>query len=297
MTRLGRAALGRHLRGWQLAVVAVGAALGGVALALPRPVAPKELPLPAVDRHEETRAEARDAERVRAARTAPLPFLVRAAGEAFRRFGAAEAKNDDRDADAQQLAFCKRIEAARKQHGDEPVLALRAVQADLFVAAVRDENVEELRELGGSFFGPAGRDGVARAAQLRRDELKSLFGMRWTRLARLTSERPFTPTLNEWRLYYRTLLSHAELASPTLERDAAARTLSLSRVVEALAKLDPDYPASLALGITRHWMGRYDDAESLFASYLSTHPTGPLRLRVQGYVLAARRHLPGAEAL
>ena len=94
MTRLEQ--LGRHLRGWQLAVVAVGAALGGVALALPRPVAPKELPLPAVDRHEETRADARDGERIRVARAAPLPFLVRTAGEAFWRFGAAEGKTGAR---------------------------------------------------------------------------------------------------------------------------------------------------------------------------------------------------------
>jgi hypothetical protein len=297
MTRLGLEALGRHLRGWQLAVVAVGTALGGVALALPRPVAPKELPLPAVDRREEAIADSRDADRIRAARTSPLPFLVRAAGEAFRRFGAAEAKGDEADADAQQLAFSKRLEAARKQHGDEPVLALRAVQADLFVVAVRGENVEELRELGGSFFGPSGRDGIARAAMLRDNELKSLFAMRWSKLARLSTQGPAAPTLNEWRLYYRTLLAHAELASPRLEHDEAARALSLAHAIEALAKLDPDYPASLALGITRHWMGRYEDAEALFTSYLAAHPTGPLRLRLQGYVLAARRHVPAAEAL
>ena len=48
--------LRRHLRGWQLAVAAVGTALGGVALALPRPVAPCELPLPDVDRTEERAA-------------------------------------------------------------------------------------------------------------------------------------------------------------------------------------------------------------------------------------------------
>jgi hypothetical protein len=289
--------LGKHLRGWQLAVVAVGTALGGLALALPRPVAPKELPLPAVDRLEETRAAARDAERIRAARAASLPFLVRAAGDAFRRFGGAEVTHDEREADALQTAFVKRIEAARKQHGDEPVLALRAVQADLFVAAVRHENMDELRQLGGSFFGANDRDAALRASTLRDDELTSLFAMRWSKLSRLLDQRPFSPTLNEWRLYYRTLLAHAELASPALERDATARTLSLVRCVEALAKLDPDYPALLALGITRHWMGRYEDAEALFASYLASHPTGALRLRVQGYLLAARRHVPGAERL
>ncbi|HVW25755.1 MAG TPA: hypothetical protein VHC69_10315 [Polyangiaceae bacterium] len=289
--------LGRHLRGWQLAVVAVGTALGGVALALPRPVPPKELPLPAVDRHEEARAAARDRDRIASAREAPLPFLVRAAGDAFRRLGDAEVRGQENDADAMANAFSKRVEAARKEHGDEPVLALRAVQTDLFVTAVRRWNLSELHQLGGSFFAARDAEAATRVAELPDDELASLFEMRWSKLAGVVKERPFAPTLNEWRLYYRTLLSHAELASPKLEHDATARAASLGRVVEALAKIDPDYPASLALGVTRHWLARYDDAEALFTSYLAAHPTGAFRLRVQGYVLAARRHEPGAEAL
>jgi len=294
MIRLER--LKPHLRGWQLAVVAVGTALGGVALALPRPVAPKELPLPVVDRVEEARFHAREREAARAARATPLPFLVRAAGEAFRRFGEAEVRGDEPEADAEQTAFSKRVEAARKQHGDPAVFALRAVQAELFVAALRHRNAAELKQLGGKFFG-AGDEAEHRAAVLRDDELTSLFELRWLKLARLVNERPFAPTLNEWRLYYRTLLAHAELASPELEHDARARALSMGRCVEALAKIDPDYPAPLALGVTRHWMALYDDAEALFASYLAEHPTGVFRLRAQGYLLAARRHVPGSEAL
>ncbi|HEX4338582.1 MAG TPA: hypothetical protein VH062_21905 [Polyangiaceae bacterium] len=295
MTRLED--LGRHLRGWQLGVVAVGAALGALSLALPRPVAPTELPLPAVDRAEESAARARARELVRGAQATPLPFLVRAAGEAFRRFGAAESKGDEMEADAQQNAFAKRVEAARKLHGDTPVLALRAVQSELFVKALRERNATELHELGGKFFGESDAGAAERSGLLEDDELESLFALRWMKLAGVLESRPFSPTLNEWRLYYRTLLAHAELASDKMRTDPVARAMTLARCVEAVAKLDPDYPQKLALGITQHWMGRYDDAEALFAAHLAAHPTGVLRLRVQGYLLAARRHVAGAEAL
>jgi hypothetical protein len=289
--------LGRHLKGWQLAVAAVGTALGGLALALPRPIAPSELPLPTVDRTEEKEADARARELIRGAETTPLPFLVRAAGEAFRRFGAAEVKSDDVEASAQENAFTKRIEAARKQHGDAPVLALRAVQAHLFVKALRTGNTTELHELGGKFFAESDGGAAERSYVLQDDELGSLFQMRWTKLAGLLAERPFAPTLNDWRLYYRTLLAHAELATDTLRTDPMTRGLLLARCVEALAKLDPDYPRALGLGVTLHWMGRYDEAESMFLAHLQAHPTGFWRLRVQGYLLAARQHVAGAEAL
>ncbi len=290
------AALRRHLEGWQLAVVAVGTALGGAALAVPRPIAPTELPLPVVDRLEEASAAAADAERIRVAKAAPLSFLVRAAGEALRRFGDAEVKGDEQEADAQRFAFTKRIEAARAERGDAPVLALRAVQADLFVNALRARNLTELRELGGTFFGA--RDGGAadRAASLQDDELRSLFVMRWTKLAGVAGTRPFSASLNELRLYYRTLLAHAELASRTLREDPSARATALARAIDALSKLDPDYPKLLGLGVAEHWRGQYDEAEALFSAYLETHRTGPWRLRAQGYLLAARQHLPGDEA-
>src|SRR5882724_3026610 len=84
----------KHFRGWQLAVVALGTALGGAVLALPRPIPPRELPLPAVDRSEQRESEGRARAMVQTAEATPLPFLVRAAGEAFRRFGEGEAKGD-----------------------------------------------------------------------------------------------------------------------------------------------------------------------------------------------------------
>src|ERR1700753_3455881 len=114
-TTLALENVGRHLKGWQLAVVALGTALCGVALALPRPVAPRELPLPAVDRGAGRERHARARALVQAAATTPLPFLVRAAGEAFRHFGSAEAAGEVDETAARE--FRARVGAALMQHG------------------------------------------------------------------------------------------------------------------------------------------------------------------------------------
>ena len=288
--------LKHHLKGWQLAIAALGTALGGVAVALPRPVAPRELPLPVVDRVELGEADARAREWVRAAESQPLPFLVRAAGESFRRFGKAEADHDESEGMIQAKDFALRIVEAQKMHGDGPVLSLRAVQAELFCRAVREWNEKDLEELGGAAFGKHSPTRALSRATLRDDELRSLFTMRWTRLSGTLSRRPFSPTLNEWRLYYRTLLAHAELTRDGRESDPVTDAMGLARIVDALVKHDPDYPQLLALGIIEHWTGRYDDAEALLAAHLEGHRTGPWRLRAQGYLLAARRRIRGEEA-
>jgi hypothetical protein len=286
----------RHFNGWQLAIAALGTALGGVALALPRPVAPRELPLPTVDRVELGESEARARELVRSAESRPLPFLVRAAGEAFRRFGTAEAEHDESEGQTQADYFALRVAEARKQYGDVAVLALRAVQADLFSRALHEGNARDLQELGGVAFAERSPTRELSRATLRDDELRSLFTMRWTRLSGTLSSRPFAPTLNEWRLYYRTLLAHAELARAGRASDPVTDAMTLARCIDALVKHDPDYPRLLALGIVEYWKGRYDAAEALIAAHLEAQHAGPWRLRAQGYLVAARRRIPGAEA-
>jgi hypothetical protein len=290
MTPFGN--LKRHLTGWQLAIAALGTALGGVALALPRPVAPGELPLPTVDRVELGESDAQARELVRAAESKPLPFLVRAAGEAFRRFGKAETEHDESEALAQASDFSQRVAEARKQYGDVSVLTLRAVQAELFSRAVRESKARDLEELGGAAFAERSSTREASRATLRDDELRSLFSMRWTRLSGTLSTRPFMPTLNEWRLYYRTLIAHAELARAGRESDPVTDAMALARCIDALVRHDQDYPKLLALGIVEHWKGRYDAAEALFAAHLEAERGGPWRLRTQNYLIAARRHTP-----
>jgi hypothetical protein len=284
------AGLGRHFQGWQLAVVAVGTALGGVALALPRPVAPCELPLPDVDRVEEAAATARARELVRAATVEPLPFLVRAAGDTFRRFGAAEAKGDVVEAGNLAVDFERHVSEARARHGDGPILSLRAVQADLFARAVKTNDIRELTELGGSLLAAGDRPAFS-PSLLSPEELGSLFEMRWTRLSGLIGSHPFLPSSNAWRLYYRTLLANPDLAS---HADGGTGLLKTARFVEAVARRDPEYPRLVALGVIEQWMGRYEAAEALYIGYLATYPSGRFRLRAQNYMLAARSRLPAS---
>jgi hypothetical protein len=279
----------RHLEGWQVLAVVGSIAVGAVLLAIPRPVAPRELPLPRVDRREQARLERSEAERLDRAEREPLPFLVRAAGEAFRRFGAAESGAADRDTvEARRTEFVEAVRSARQRHGDEPMLALRAIQTTLFVRAVevlrRGRAADrEVLELGGAFTESAAAAGFVDHGRLRLgdDEAACVFRMRWNSLAELLGTQPFSPTLNEWRLYYRVHLGH--------RRPGATE---LPGYVDALVRHDTEYPALLARGIIAYWDARFADATELFAEHLARHPTGAWRLRAQNYLLAAYSRAP-----
>jgi hypothetical protein len=285
------AALGRHLEGWQLGVVAVGIAAASAALVLPRAVVPRELPLPAVDWREQQRDAEKDEERAARAEHDPVPYLVRAAGEAFRRFGAAEYARDDAAAEKLRRDFVASFAEAEQHHGPEALLTLRAVQAALFVRAVNTARSDatpsrDVIELGGGFHRRARLNGWLGPDGLDPDALACLFAVRWTRLAGALERHPFSPSLNQWRLYFRTLLEHPE-APATTSRDALAYPELLSAYVGVLSKRDPDYPVLLAEGILAYRSGRYVAAQELLAAHLRQRPEGPWHLRAQNYLVAA----------
>jgi hypothetical protein len=279
----------RHFEGWQVLFVVGSIAIGAALLAIPRAVAPTELPLPRVDRAELSRFEGIEAERVTRAETKPLPYLVRAAGDAFRRFGAAESgPSDAATVEARRADFVAGIGAARKRHGDDLVLELRAAQTALFVRAVEqlgDKRTpdREALELGGAFVQRGNEMGWMDRGRMRLypDEAACVFRVRWNDLAGVLDVRPFSPSLNEWRLYYRTLLGHAPPGSSTL-----------SGYVDALVKHDAEYPELLARGIIAYWDSRFAEATELLAQHLASHPTGAWRLRAQNYLLAAYERAP-----
>jgi hypothetical protein len=281
--------LRRHLEGWPILAVLSSIALGAAALAIPRAAAPGELPLPRVDRAEQLSLDRGERERLVRAEAKPLPYIVRAAGDALRRFGEAEASSADEATLTERRAdFSAAVEAARKRYGDRPLLDLRAAQTALFVRAVarlaagaRDRDA---LELGGAFVTRASENGWTDARgrpDLRPDEAGCMFRVRWTHLGGLLETRPFSPTLNEWRLYYRTLLAHSPRRAPGLDG-----------YVDALVKYDPEYPELLARGIVAYWNGRFAEATEFFAQHLSRRPTGPWRLRAQNYLLAAYARAP-----
>src|SRR5262245_36754517 len=77
----------RHLDGWQLGLLAIGAACCAGWLGVPRPVEPTLVPTPEVDRRVLARTLAADRQRAGRAETSGLGFEVRALGELVRAFG------------------------------------------------------------------------------------------------------------------------------------------------------------------------------------------------------------------
>jgi hypothetical protein len=289
----------RHLEGWQLAVVVVGSALAAAALAVPRAVTPREIPLPAVDRGEEGGTEDIRRAMVESVRATPLPFRVRAVGEALRRFGDAEARSDSEKAEELSRDVAARAKEARVHHGDAPLLALRAVQADLFARAVTRWTTtgvldQDATELGGAFLRHAQRNGwitPERRLVVDADGIAVVFLMRWTKLSGLIETHPFAPSLNEWRIYFRTLIAHPESTG----RDPEAEAERLESYVAALSRRDPDYPGLLARGILEYRLGHFGPAAEALSDHLRTHPSGPWWLRARNYLLAAREQLPEDE--
>ena len=286
----------RHLEGWPLAALAVAIALLGAALAVPRSVAPEEIPVPDVDRREERRARRADAEHADAAEREPLAFEVRAVGEALRRYGAAEATPGGPPPGPEQLAELRtHARAARARHGDVPLLRLRAVQSRLFCRALErweatGSTDADLPELGGRFLEKAQQSGWIdrdRRIVLEEPERAVLFHVRWADLTGLAKEHQFRPSLNEWRIYYRALLEHPD-AGP--ER-GPARHAAQRRYVLALQRLDPEFPAALALGVIAYQLGDYAQATSAFRTHLDAHPGGAWRLRAQNHLAASQAAL------
>ncbi|MCC6213457.1 MAG: hypothetical protein IT376_01195 [Polyangiaceae bacterium] len=291
-------ALARHLEGWQAGALAVGIAALAALLAVPRPVAPDGPPLPLPDRPALARLSARERARAEGARAAPLPFEVRAAGEALRRLGAGAARDGVDPIDVRDLR--RAVEGARAAHGDAPLLALRALQTELFLAALtryEEQGVSEpdLDELGGDLLPMARASGWVRPdRRLRLDptERAVLFRIRWAELAGVRGDPAFAPTVDEWRVHYSVLLRYPERGAALEARDRAALRL---RYVTALASRDPDYPVLLARGALLLELGRPAAAADALRTFLAEHDSGPWRLHAANHLAYAVQRLPPEE--
>jgi hypothetical protein len=256
------------------------------ALVVPRAVPPRELPLPRVDRSEQRELLAHERARSSRARATTLPYEVRAVGELVRRFGALP-RNQPQHLSTLAGQLREQIAEARALHGSEPLLALRALQTELFIEAVRAQaprtDAGAARELGGEL---ASRDAHPtwydeRGFRGSDAELATLFRMRWNELIGVAREQPFLVTLNEWRVYYRFKLARSE-RGPRADGDGS----SLLRDLNALGSLDPDYPLELARGVALYWHGAFDEAAAAFAAHLRLHPDGPWTLRARNHLAA-----------
>jgi hypothetical protein len=96
---------------------------------------------------------------------------------------------------------------------------------------------------------------------------------------------PFAPTLNDWRLYYRFLLLHPERERTPVSDLESAQTVARVRVIAALSKKDPDYPALFANGYLFARLGDRQAAAAAYRAYLAQHAAGPYWLLARNYLL------------
>jgi hypothetical protein len=160
------------------------------------------------------------------------------------------------------------------------------------LAALRDfeqrarESVD-LLELGGDFLDHARHAGWITAdghCLLDESERRVVFSLRWVELLGKRAELPFSPTLDEWRVYYRLLLRQPDAA-------AGADFDSLRvNYATALERKDPSYPADLARGVALYHGGELALAASAFRRHLATHAGGPYALLARNYLIYTLEH-------
>ncbi|MFZ5895982.1 MAG: hypothetical protein ACOY0T_33305 [Myxococcota bacterium] len=279
----------RHLEGWELGLLAVGIALLGVWLGLPRPVEPRVVPLPEIDRRVIARARAFDDARAELARTSALSFEVRAVGEEVRRHGAAIVRGDLAGASQARDQARRLTRALKGRTSVEPLQMLRAVQTQLFLQAMgrfrkSGKPDRELEELGANFIEKARAAGwIAGDGTLLLDDeaLRALYRVRWAELTGALENAALRPSLDEFRLYYRVLLEHPEGLSP-LDQDEHRLGY-----VNALSRLDGEFPGDLARGVLLYRLGRPQAAYLAFSAHAAAHGDGAWSLRVRNYALAA----------
>ena len=271
-------------------------------LSVPRAAAPNLFPVPLVDVRDAAEFRRRTASAADAAEREGLPFETRAVGDAIRRWGAALSSGVG-DVEYLNRLTRERVEAALAAGQIDQLVRLRAVQARLFVRTLRAWSWSppappELRELGGDFATRAENSEWVEGGRCLAtdDELITLFNLRWLELTRLREHPRFKPTLGELRRYYRFLLLYPEQAGSAArgtrdERAIAARRL---RYVEALSKVDGEYPVHLARGALLGQLGQSQgSARDLTAQLLQASER--FRLRARNYLLYAAEDVPEEE--
>ncbi len=279
----------RHLQGYELGLLTVAIVLTFTLLAVPRASVPETLPLPHVDRAEARRNDAREDDLAASAEREPLPFEVRAVGEAIRKFGSTRAQGFD--AEPERREILERVAAVAAQGKLPLLLRLRAVQTRFFLAALKQFEATgkpnaELSELGGDFLTRARESGWLSSANRSLADsstLRVLYQLRWAELIDKRRLFPFSPSLNDWRIYYRFQILHPERLpiglGPGLDDEARLKW------VTALAHKDPDYPEAFAKGYLYFRLGRLEAAASSYRAQLGKSDSGPYALLARNYLI------------
>jgi hypothetical protein len=296
----------RHLEGWEVGIVAVVIALLGTLLAVPLSVTPRDVPVPLADGKalsatldRETAlaasiAHALEQERQRPSGTSEL-YDLRAFGQEFRAYGTAEASGDTYAVVRARQKLLESVSRARGV-GDDKLVALRAYQAQLFLAELRNwENggasSEELTGLGGGFLDLVRQSGwLAGQAILMDDAVRRIFfKRRWNQVTGI-SAAAYAISLDEHRVFYAFLLTHPYVEGREgLDAKGACRAADQWRLrkIEELARIDASYPYVLGRGVLYNRLGRYPEAAQAFRDYLGAVEDGRYVLRARNYLATA----------
>jgi hypothetical protein len=301
----------RHLEGWEVGIVAVVIALLGTLLSVPLPVAPRDVPVPLPDGKSLSRTLAQESaaasaigralelERERTSGTSEL-YDLRAFGQEFRAYGAAEASGDTY---AVVRARQKLLEAVARARGlgDDKLAALRAYQQKLFLAELHKwENSgrasEELEGLGGAFLDMTRQSGwLVGSTIVMDDQVRGIFfKRRWNQVTNVSGPA-YAISVDEHRVFYAFLLTHPYvegLAGLDAKRACDAADLWRLRKVEELARIDPSYPYLLAQGVLFYRLGSYTNAAQKLRQYVGAAEDGRYLLRARNYLAMAMARLP-----
>jgi hypothetical protein len=250
---------------------------------------PDYLPLPLVPASELATARRQLLAEAEAAHRRPLPYEIREVGESFRQLGRLAHAGEPITIERRNR-FREILQTARNHHGDAPLIQLRSVQAQLFLASLVDwekTGVEsgELIELGGDFMTIAANlDWVDKKTArhppvllLDSDERLALFVTRWTDLADIGADGGLR-LATAWPL----LALRARLRLPLAR--LGQRDIHL---VERVERLAPSYPALVSQGLLYVRIGDRARAIEAFQSHLRKQPDGPYSLRVRNHLVYA----------
>jgi hypothetical protein len=297
-----------------LAIVPLGVAFVLGVLLLPRRAAPESVPLPVPDARALARVVAADRELAERARREPLPAAVRALGSAVRAFHTLEAQGAEgyRLSEARQAVDTAVVGVSTGS--PEPLLELRAVELESFLAELRrfeseGAQSEELAALSGAFIRSMTIEGWCSGRDLAPDPaaLRTMFKHMWNGFLGMDARPELRPTLDEERALYAFYLSHAHPSKGMRDALAAARRgardeAACAALEEAergateswrlehitrLATIDPSYPADYARGVATFRRGDFGASTKAFRAWVRDHPEGPLALRAQNYLRGA----------
>ena len=291
----------RHLDGWQPALLALLLAGSTAALAIPRSVAPVDIPEPRLDPRALRNVELADAALADGADRERLDVDVLKLGSVLFRYGIADA---ERDNEALSRARNDVLDASVRalRVGTAPMLALRAHHLRSFLRELgryeaTGEESDKLHEVAGGILNRFERNGWIDTAGGRRRVLPDatvlavLFKKHWNEVVGVRGE-PFESTLAESRAFYRFLLAHPALpesaGAPALVEARAAITGQYRlKKLDELSALDRDYPVQLARGVVYYQLRRYPLAVEAFRRHLEASPEGPYSIRANNYLRAA----------